>query len=69
MLWTMPVAYPLMSAIQSMCGRLGRVTGNGLAANIKTNFPPIVLKTLVLFLLIANTLNIAADVSASRTLT
>ena len=64
MLWTMPVAYPLMSAIQSMCGRLGRVTGKGLAANIKANFPPIVLKTLVLFLLIANTLNIAADVAA-----
>ena len=64
MLWTMPVAYPLMSAIQSMCGRLGRVTGKGLAANIKQNFPPIVLKTLVLFLLIANTLNIAADVAA-----
>lgn len=64
MLWTMPVAYPLMSAIQSMCGRLGRVTGKGLAANIKANFPPIVLKTLVLFLMIANTLNIAADVAA-----
>ena len=64
MLWTMPVAYPLMSAIQSMCGRLGRVTGKGLSANIKENFPPIVLKVLVLLLLIANTLNIAADVAA-----
>ena len=64
MLWTMPVAYPLMSAIQSMCGRLGRVTGKGLSANIKENFPPIVLKILVLLLLIANTLNIAADVAA-----
>ena len=38
MLWTMPVAYPLMSAIQSMCGRLGRVTGKGLSANIKETF-------------------------------
>ena len=64
MLWTMPVAYPLMSAIQSMCGQLGRVTGKGLSANIKANFPPIVLKLLVLLLLIANTLNIAADVAA-----
>ena len=64
MLWTMPVAYPLMSAVQSMCGQLGRVTGKGLSANIKGNFPPIVLKTLVLLLLIANTLNIAADVAA-----
>jgi Mn2+/Fe2+ NRAMP family transporter len=64
MLWTMPLAYPLMSAIQSMCAQIGRVTGVGLAANIKTAFPPIVLKGVVLLLLIANTLNIAADVAA-----
>ena len=64
MLWTMPLAYPLMSAIQSMCAQIGRVTGEGLAANIKTAFPPIVLKGMVLLLLIANTLNIAADVAA-----
>jgi Mn2+/Fe2+ NRAMP family transporter len=64
MLWTMPLAYPLMAAIQSMCAQIGRVTGNGLAANIKAAFPPIVLKAAVLLLLIANTLNIAADVAA-----
>ena len=64
MLWTMPLAYPLMSAIQSMCAQIGRVTGRGLAANIKVAFPPIVLKAVVLLLLIANTLNIAADVAA-----
>jgi Mn2+/Fe2+ NRAMP family transporter len=64
MLWTMPLAYPLMAAIQSMCAQIGRVTGKGLAANIKTAFPPIVLKGVVLLFLIANTLNIAADVAA-----
>jgi NRAMP (natural resistance-associated macrophage protein)-like metal ion transporter len=64
MLWTMPLAYPLMSAIQSMCAQIGRVTGKGLAANIRTAFPPIVLKGVVVLLLIANTLNIAADVAA-----
>src|SRR6204780_4454534 len=64
MLWTMPLAYPLMSAIQSMCALIGRTTGQGLAANIKTAFPPAVLKGVVLALLIANTLNIAADVAA-----
>jgi len=64
MLWTMPLAYPLMSAIQSMCAQIGRVTGRGLAANIKVAFPPIVLQAVVLLLLIANTLNIAADVAA-----
>jgi Mn2+/Fe2+ NRAMP family transporter len=64
MLWTMPLAYPLMSAIQCMCACIGRTTGRGLAANIKTAFPPIVLQGVVLGLLIANTLNIAADLAA-----
>jgi len=64
MLWTMPLAFPLMAAIQSMCANIGRVTGKGLAANIKTAFPPAVLRGVVLLLLVANTLNIAADVAA-----
>src|ERR1700687_2563760 len=64
MLWTMPLAFPLMAAIQSMCARIGRGTGKGLAANIKTAFPPIVLQGVVLLLLVANILNIAADVAA-----
>jgi Mn2+/Fe2+ NRAMP family transporter len=64
MLWTMPLAFPLMAAIQSMCGFIGRVTGKGLAANIKTAFSPTVLQGVVLLLLVANTLNIAADVAA-----
>src|SRR5258708_4337418 len=64
MLWTMPLCFPLMAAIQSICARIGRVTGQGLAANIKTAFPPAVLRGVVLLLLVANTLNIAADVAA-----
>src|SRR5579872_5444095 len=64
MLWTMPLAFPLMAAIQSMCARIGRVTGKGLAANIKAAFPPYVLQGVVLLLLVANTLNIAADIAA-----
>lgn len=64
MLWTMPVAFPLMAAVQLMCATLGRVTGKGLAANIKGAFPPAVLYAVVLLLLVANTLNIAADVAA-----
>jgi Mn2+/Fe2+ NRAMP family transporter len=64
MLWTMPLCYPLMSAIQQMCGEIGRVTGKGLAANIKLAFPPGVVRVVVVLLLIANTLNIAADVAA-----
>lgn len=64
MLWTMPLAYPLMAAIQSMCARIGRVTGKGLAANIKSSFHPSILFGVVALLVIANTLNIAADVAA-----
>ncbi len=60
----MPLTYPLMSAVQSMCARIGRATGKGLAANIRSSFPPAVLWSVVLLLLIANTLNIAADVAA-----
>jgi Mn2+/Fe2+ NRAMP family transporter len=64
MLWTMPVCYPLMSAVQLMCAQIGRVTGKGLAANIRGAFPPVVLRLVVALLLVANTLNIAADVAA-----
>ncbi|MFZ1151289.1 MAG: divalent metal cation transporter [Xanthobacteraceae bacterium] len=64
MLWTMPLAFPLMAAIQLMCADIGRVTGKGIAANIKKAFPPVVLRGVVLLLLIANTLNITADIAA-----
>jgi Mn2+/Fe2+ NRAMP family transporter len=64
MLWTMPLAFPLMAAIQLICADIGRVTGKGIAANIKSAFPRGVLHGVVLLLLIANTLNIAADIAA-----
>lgn len=64
MLWTMPLAYPLMSAVQLLSARLGRVTGKGLAANIREIFPSSVLRILVALLLLANVFNIAADIAA-----
>ena len=64
MLWTMPITYPFMATIQLLCAQIGRVTGRGLAANMKNNFPPVFLFFLVLMLLIANILNIAADLAA-----
>jgi Mn2+/Fe2+ NRAMP family transporter len=64
MLWTMPLTFPLQAAIQSMCARIGRVTGQGLAANIKAAFPAPVVRGVVLLLLVANILNISADVAA-----
>jgi NRAMP (natural resistance-associated macrophage protein)-like metal ion transporter len=63
MLWTMLVSYPLMAAVQSLCARIGRVTGKGLAVNIKQAFPAWVLYGAVGLLLVANTINIAADVA------
>jgi len=64
LLWTMPLAYPLMSAVQELTARLGRVTGMGLAANIRRVFSPFILRILVLLLLLANIFNIAADIAA-----
>ena len=64
MLWTMPVCYPLMSAVQLICARIGRVTGRGLTANMKAVYPPGLVRTLVWLLLVANTLNISADIAA-----
>ena len=64
MLWTMLFTYPFMAVFQSICARVGRVTGKGLAENIKAVFPASVVRLVVLLLLAANTLNIAADISA-----
>ncbi len=64
MLWTMPVAFPLMSAIHRCAHALAASRAKALAANIKDSFPASVLRGVVLLLLVANTLNIAADVAA-----
>lgn len=55
---------PLMTAIQVVSARIGYVTGQGLSANIKRAFPRPVLLVVVGLLLVANTLNIAADIAA-----
>ena len=64
MLWTVVFTYPLMVGIQQVSARLGCITGRGLAANIKESFPRAVLFGIVGMLLIANTINIAADIAA-----
>jgi len=64
LLWTMLLTYPLMAAIQSVAARIGRVTGQGLAANIAETFPKPVMWVLVLLLFAANTINIGADLAA-----
>src|ERR1700727_1477485 len=64
MLWTVLFTYPLMVGIQMVSARLGCITGRGLAANVKAVFPRSVLYGIVGLLLIANTINIAADIAA-----
>src|SRR4029077_18084142 len=55
------LTWPLMAAGQIMCARIGKVTGQGLAANLKQRFPTWVLRVVVVALLGANTINVAAD--------
>jgi NRAMP (natural resistance-associated macrophage protein)-like metal ion transporter len=64
MLWTLIFTYPLMVGIQIVSARIGRVTGHGLATNIRRHYPGWLLYSIVGLLLIANTINIAADVAA-----
>ena len=64
MLWTMLLTYPLMAGIQEISAWIGRVTGVGLAGNIRRHYPPLVVNTLVTLLLIANVINLGADIGA-----
>jgi NRAMP (natural resistance-associated macrophage protein)-like metal ion transporter len=64
MLWTMLFVYPLMTSIQEISARIGRVTGNGIAGNMRRNYSRWLLYPVVFLLLIANTINLAADLSA-----
>jgi NRAMP (natural resistance-associated macrophage protein)-like metal ion transporter len=62
--WTMLITYPLMAAIQEISGRIGRVTGHGIAGNVCRNYPAPVIWLLILLLFVANTINVAADLGA-----
>jgi len=64
LLWSVLLTTPLMIGIQVVSARLGRVTGQGLAANIREQFPRPLLSLLVSLLLFANVVNIAADLGA-----
>jgi NRAMP (natural resistance-associated macrophage protein)-like metal ion transporter len=64
MLWTLLLTFPLMAGIQLVSARIGRVSGHGLASNIRTHFPRPLLWSIVGLLLVANTINIGADIAA-----
>lgn len=63
-LWTALFSFPLMTAVQEMCGRIGLVTGEGLSGLIRKHYPKWVLYGAVILLFIANTVNVGADLGA-----
>lgn len=63
LLWLIPFQLPMMYVLQSICGRIGLVTGKGLAAIMKENFPKVIVYCCVGILVVANTINIGANIA------
>lgn len=64
LIWLSLFTYPFMAVVQEMCARIGLVSGQGLAANIRQYYPAGALYTVAGLLFFANVLNIAADLGA-----
>ncbi|MGI8841114.1 MAG: NRAMP family divalent metal transporter [Caulobacteraceae bacterium] len=62
--WTLLFSWPLMCAIQEISARVGRVTGRGVAGNLRAHYPVGVVYGLVALLVVANTINLGADMGA-----
>ncbi len=62
--WTLVFSYPLMAATQEISARIGRVTGRGIAGNLRRYYPSWLLRGIVTLLLLANVINIGADLGA-----
>jgi NRAMP (natural resistance-associated macrophage protein)-like metal ion transporter len=62
--WTMLFSYPLMVATQEIAARIGSTTGHGIATNLRRHYPRWILDVVVVALLVANVLNLGADVAA-----
>jgi NRAMP (natural resistance-associated macrophage protein)-like metal ion transporter len=62
--WVMLFSWPLMCAIQEISARIGRVTGRGIAGNLKKHYPVPVVYSIVFLLVVANVINIGADLGA-----
>src|SRR5437879_11051624 len=63
-LWTALLTFPLMAAVENICSRLGLVSGTGLAGILKEHYPRWVLYPAVALVLIANVVNVGADLGA-----
>jgi NRAMP (natural resistance-associated macrophage protein)-like metal ion transporter len=64
MTWVMLFTWPLMAAIQEISARIGRVTGDGIAGNIREHYPRWLLLVIVTLLVVANVINLGADLGA-----
>jgi NRAMP (natural resistance-associated macrophage protein)-like metal ion transporter len=62
--WIMLFTWPLMAAIQEISARIGRVTGKGIAANLREHYPLALLRPIIALLLVANFINLGADLGA-----
>src|SRR6201993_4124898 len=61
-LWTALITFPLMTAVQFICAKIGMVTGRGLAGTLKRHYPAKILYVAVIALVAANTINAGADI-------
>lgn len=64
LLWVFPLMYPMLLAVQEACSRIGAVTGKGLAAVLRDNYSKKLLYLAVLLVVVANVINIGADIGA-----
>ena len=62
--WTLFFGYPLLASIQAICARIGATTGKGIAQNLRQHYSPWLLRVVVLLLLVANVINLGADLGA-----
>ncbi len=62
--WTMFFGFPLLASIQAICARIGATTGMGIAQNLRQHYPSWLLRAVVVLLLIANVINLGADLGA-----
>ncbi len=62
--WTLLFSFPLMAVIQAVSARIGCVTGYGIARNLRRHYSPWLLRAVVLLLLVANVINLGADLGA-----
>jgi NRAMP (natural resistance-associated macrophage protein)-like metal ion transporter len=62
--WTIPFSFPLLAVIQAVSARIGCVTGYGIAQNLRRHYSPWLLRAVILLLLVANVINLGADLGA-----